>query len=158
MLKDVDPDLRKQAIKELKGAAAPLQAAARELIPDSRPLTNWYNWPKRGKNTGWDSAQAKRGVKVAFRSGRVRGQTRDVFPLLTLIQSNPAGAIYDIAGRSTRGKTVAGQNFIIGLEREGGKASRTMWPAVEKNVGRIEGDVEQAAERIMDAATRKLRE
>ena len=131
-LQKVDPELRKETIKGMKQAASPLEAAARSLIPDARPLTNWYGW--RG---GWDTTKAKRGIKVAFRGGRVKGQAGDVFPLLTLRQTDGAGAIFDIAGRSFPGRGSEGGPrgaAMIAKLDETRRASRSMWPAMEREM------------------------
>jgi hypothetical protein len=131
-LQKIDPDLRKEVIKGMKVAAAPLEAAARSLVPDARPLTNWYGW-----KGGWNPTTVRKGIKVAFRGGRVKGQDRDVFPLLTLRQTNAAGVIFDIAGRSFPGRGAEGGPrgaAMVAKLNETNNPSRSMWPAVERNM------------------------
>lgn len=149
-LQTVDPELRKEVIKGMKVAAAPLEASARALVPDSRPLTNWYGW-----KGGWDSVAAKKGIKVAFRGGRVKGQTQDVFPLLTLRQTNAVGAIYDIAGRSFPGRGSEGGargRAMVDKLAENGPASRTMWPAAEKQMPAVMS----ALEDVIDTVSKRI--
>jgi len=135
-LAKVDPELRKAVIKDMKAAAAPLEAAARANVP-ARPLTNWYGW-----KGGFDQGKAQKGIKAAFRGGKVRGKGGDHFPLLSLRQTNAGGAIFEMAGRaggSGKGSEGAarGQAMIAKLN-EHGTASRTLWPAVERNFGAVE--------------------
>lgn len=153
-LQRVDPELRKEVVKGMKKAASPLETAARQLVPETKPLTNWYNW--RG---GWDSSQVKRGIKVAFRGGRVRGQERDVFPLLTLRQTNAAGVIFDIAGRSFPGRrsegAARGRAMVDKLDQVA-PPSRSMWPAVEKNMDVVESALVDVIDTVSDRITREL--
>lgn len=153
-LQTLDPELRKEVVKGMKKAASPLEAAARSLVPATKPLTNWYNW--RG---GWDQAQVRKGIKVAFRGGRVRGQERDVFPLLTLRQTNAGGAIYDIAGRSFPGRRSEGAargRAMVDKLAQNGAPSRTMWPAVERNMDTVTGALEDVIQTVSNRITREL--
>ena len=153
-LQKIDPELRKEVVRGMKRAASPIENAARSVIPAAKPLTNWYNW--RG---GWDQAQVRKGVKVAFRGGRVRGEERDVFPLLTLRQTNAAGAIYDIAGRSFPGRgsegAARGRAMVDKLGQDG-RPSRYMWPAVERNMTTVTGELESVIETVSNRITAEL--
>jgi hypothetical protein len=146
VLSKVDPELRKAVIKDMKVAAKPLEAAARALIPDRSPLRNWGQWERNhrgGKGPGpWDTAKAKSGVKVAFRSGVPRGSSSDTIPVLTLRQTNGPGAIYDMAGRAkglgrNSEKAARGAQMIAKLSSDE-MASRSLWPAVENNFRYVE--------------------
>jgi hypothetical protein len=148
-LQKVDPELRKEVIKGMKVAASPLEAAARSLVPDARPLTNWYGW--RG---GWNTTTVRKGIKVAFRGGRVKGQDRDVFPLLTLRQTNAAGVIYDIAGRSSAG-TGSGVPMIQKLN-ETAHPSRSMWPAAERNMPAVTEALETIIGTVSNRISKEL--
>lgn len=148
-LAKTDPELRKAVIKDMKTAARPLEAAARALVP-VRPLTNWYGW--RG---GYQQPTVQRGIKVAFRAGKVRGKPNDHFPLLSLRQTNAGGAIFDMAGRTSRGKTPAGEAMIRKLD-EFGTASRTLWPAVERNFGVVEDGLKTAIDSMSDEINKQI--
>ena len=134
----VNPELKKATIKRMKQAGDPMVNEARSLFPAATPLSNWGNW--RG---GYDGTAVNRGVKVAYRGSKVRGSESNTIPLLTLRQTNAAGAIYDIAGRSSNGNTPSGRAFIAQL-RTNGVASRAMWPAAERNMDKVTGAVEDA--------------
>ena len=79
-LRRVDPELRKEVVREMKKAAKPMQATARALFPAAEPLRNWGNW--RG---GYDVSRVRSGVKVSFKGTRARD--RDVIPLLRCVRS-----------------------------------------------------------------------
>jgi hypothetical protein len=154
-LQKIDPELRKEVIKGMKTAAAPLEAAARSLIPDARPLTNWYGW-----KGGWNTAAVRKGVKVAFRGGKVRGVAGDVFPLLTLRQTNAAGAIFDIAGRSFPGRGAEGGPrgaAMVAKLNETAQPSRSMWPAVERNMPVVMSSLEGVVDTVSQRISKELR-
>lgn len=158
VLAKIDPELRKATIKDLKGAARPLEAAARALVPDRSPLTNWGQWEKNRKGGSgpgpWDTGKAKSGVKVAFRSGIPRGSRSDTIPVLTLRQTNGPGAIYDMAGRAKglgrrSEKAGRGAQMIQKLNTEA-TPSRSLWPAVENNFQHVEAGLTRAVETMSD--------
>lgn len=139
-LQKLDPELRKEVVKGMKQAASPLESAARSLIPDASPLTNWGTWLG-----GYDTAAVRKGIKVAFRGGKVKGQAGDVFPLLTLRQTNAAGVIYDAAGRSFPGRNSEGAQrgrAMVDKLARSGNASRSMWPAVERHMPQVQATLE----------------
>jgi hypothetical protein len=153
-LQKADPELRKAVIKDMKQAAAPLEAAARGLVPD-RPLTNWYGW-----KDGYNKGKVQKGIKVAFRGGKVKGKGGDHFPLLSLRQTNAGGAIFEMAGRAGgkgRGSEGGprGAAMINKLDTYG-TASRTLWPAVEKNFGAVESALEAAVNNMGNELSRML--
>jgi hypothetical protein len=144
-LSKVDPELRKAVLKDMKAAAAPLEAAARANVP-ARPLTNWGNWERNRTGHGgpgrFEQSKAQRGIKVAFRGGKVKGKSGDHFPLLSLRQTDWPGAIFEMAGRAggfgKRSEKAARGQMMIGKLNTFGTASRTLWPAVERNFGAVE--------------------
>jgi hypothetical protein len=151
-LQKVDPELRKETIKGMKAAATPLEAAARSLVPNQSPLRNWGTW--RG---GWDYGAVTKGIKVAFRGGKVRGYAGDVFPLLTLRQVNAAGVILDAAGRSFPGRGSEGGRrgaAMVAKLDQVRQASRSMWPAVERNMDTVTG----ALEDVIDTVSKRINE
>ena len=141
-LNKLDPGLRREIQKQMKDAANPLVTTARSLLPAASPLNNWGNWP-RGTGTYTRNAAA-RGIKIAYK-GRSDSST---IPLLTFLQSSVHGSIVDMAGRAG-GKTASGRAMIDKIKRETGKdASRTMYPAVFKNLPTVFQELEQAIEEV----------
>lgn len=148
-LKDVDPELRKQVVKAMKSAAAPAQRNVRGLLPNATPLSNWGTWPR---GLGYDGSKAKRGVKISHRAKARPGRTIPV----VAIKSTDAGAmIYDMAGRTSPGKTAQARAFIRNLNRLHGRASRSVWPGVTAAMPEIERGIDQAVEMTGRTISRK---
>lgn len=147
-LNKLDPGLRREIQKQMKDAASPLVTTARSLLPAASPLDNWGSWP-RGTG-GYTRNAAARGIKVAYK-GRSDSTT---IPLLTFTQENPAGVINDMAGRSFPGKgsegRTRGREMVEKLTRsnDGRTGSRTMYPAVFRNLPKVFRELEQAIEEV----------
>ena len=155
----IDPELKKQLVKEMKKAADPLVATARSLVPTAKPLTNWYGW-----KGGWDSSKVKRGIKVSQRNTAQRTQDRQqqqTIRLLALVQTNAAGAIYDMAGKA-EGKGRGSEGEKRGLEmiqklNQIDEPSRTLWPAAERRLGEVQDAVRDAIEDMERTINEELR-
>ena len=154
-LAKADPELRKAVIKDMKAAAQPLEAAARALVP-ARPLTNWGNWEyQRTGHAGpgrFVQSKAQKGIKVAFRAGKVKGKSGDHFPLLSLRQTDGPGAIYEMAGRAggagKRSENEARGHMMISKLDSFASPSRTLWPTAEKNMPVVEKALLEAIDRM----------
>jgi len=149
----VDKELKKELVRSMKKAADPLVNEARSLVPTAKPLTNWYNWGSTtNRNIGpYVPGKVKRGIKVSQRNTAQRtrsGQQQEKIKLLALVQTNAAGAIYDMAGKAGgAGKgsenAARGRAMIRKLD-ESRTASRTLWPAAEKRLGDVQDAVKDA--------------
>ena len=154
----VDPELKKQLVKEMKTAADPLVALARSLVPDATPLSGWGNW-----KGGWNTAKVRRGIKVSQRNTAQRGtggKREETIRLLALISSSAPGAIYDMAGRAGgggRGSENAdrGRAMIEKLD-EIDRSSRTLWPAAERKLGDVQKAVRDAIEEMEQTLQKEL--
>ena len=163
VLGQIEPQLRKQAIKEIKSAGDAIVQEARSLVPTVKPLTNWYNW-----KGGFIPAKVRRGIKVAYRGSAQRD--RNTIDLLTVRQTDPAGAIFELAGfrngsKGGDGSPVpgAGRVFIEQLrkgERDGAtwqpKARRTLWPAIARHRDEVREAVQTAVDNVIKTTNRKL--
>lgn len=138
-LKAIDPELRKEAAKRIRAIGRSVAADAKAQILDV-PLSGWAH---QGR-TGFRPAQVRQGISARIKFSAKRTETE--IPLMTLRQKNPAGEIFDMAGRSSSGATPSGQAMIRGLNARGGRASRYMWPTVERNLSRVTAELEAAAE------------
>jgi len=141
----VDPELRKATINNMKKAGEPMAQDARSLFPSASPLSNWGNWTTpKGRVIGpYNPAKVKRGVKIAYKGSKVRGSDKNTIPLLTMRQTDAAGAIVDMAGRRSNGNGANGRAFVNAM-RSLGVASRAMWPAAQRNMDRVTAAVEDA--------------
>lgn len=128
LLKDFDPELRKAMDREIRGFLKPLASEAKGLIPAQPPLRNWAREPLKadsrwGHWRRWDASQIASGINV--RQGGKRFKGRAVVSMWRLNNRNAAGAIYELTGRSSSGKTPQGKAFVAGIERKGGHTNRT---------------------------------
>ena len=153
----VDKSLRRAMGKEIRAAADPLKKAAQRRLPDA-PLSGWTSG-----RYAYSQAKARSGVKIKIGGrGRSSGGTGSVFggttesPLVTMVQSNAGGAVYDMAGRKSSGTSPQGRAFISGLNRHGG-GSRSMWPAAEEQLSTVEKTVEAAVKSVEKQANIRLR-
>jgi hypothetical protein len=149
ILKDIDPALGRAANKTMKKAAEPMVQEARSNIPEVPTGTSksgrpyWGTWGG-SSDRSWSASAAKRGIvsKVNVRKGR--GAHDRV--LLSMIQRNAAGAIFDYAGASgaytvgARGSAFTGSRGL-GLN---GKPSRSMWRAAEAKLPMVMSGLDAA--------------
>lgn len=151
-LKQIDPELRKQAVKEMRTAAQPLVTEVRAGMPQ-QPLNGW----KEEGELGWRENKVKQTVKLKFGGRKVRGQGGNQYPLLRLIIGSPAGAAFDKAGRRNAPRTPQGRSFIDALDAKYGQASRRAWPAAEKNLDRIQRGVIDAIDKAAAEVNKEIR-
>ena len=107
-LKEIDPDYRKEMLKQVKKAGDPVLVAARSFIPTKPPLSGMGRGSliKGREGTKWSSDMAAAGFKimtnrsgqkersVKFKSGEVIDFKAQPYQLLTLRQKDAAGAIW----------------------------------------------------------------
>ena len=138
-IKLIDPTLVKVAQKQMKAAGEIIAQDARSRIPDvptgvsrtGRP--HWGKWGGTSDRT-WNAATARRGIKTRYRAPRKDRPSER--PIISVVQENAAGAVYDMAGKNWKyvknEKIAAG--FIGAMNRS---PSRTMWPAAEANMSSV---------------------
>jgi hypothetical protein len=124
-LKETDRKLLRSTQASMRRAASPMVAQVKSMTPSASPLSGWVH---KGR-TGWRQSEVLAGVSTAV-GGRALSST--VWPLLSLQQKNPAGMIYDWAGRTNAGKRPL-QQFVKLLPALGGvkgsQYSRVLFPA-----------------------------
>lgn len=145
----IDPELAKAARARLKETAAPLVAAARQLVPAPSPLSRW----KAGGRIGWEAGRARSAITAKPSTAAPRGRR---IKLLSVVQANPAGAVFDMAGRASGGRTPQGQAFIRNLNARYGTASRAMWRAAEQTRPQVEQALQTAVRDVEDTLSRRL--
>lgn len=146
-LKSIEPELRKELVRDLKAVAKPVQAAVVARIPNNPPLRGMNG---RGRMSWNNSVNYKgrrvpaKSVQVKFRSGGSR--RAGVTSLLSVQAMSPVVAMIDMArhGRTEQGKVM--------VSRLGSHASRYVWPAAESALPQAEA----AAQRILNAASLKI--
>lgn len=136
MLKELDPEARKRTVKKFKELAEPILSTAKHLVPDETPMRNWRETPamhatSRG-GRGWPEWRNVDG-SLTIRVGGRSTKKKRVWPLVSLHQKSPAGAIYDL---SMKAKT-KGYMEKINEASGGRKASRTVWASVDQHSTKI---------------------
>lgn len=111
-LKDIEPALRKEAMKSIRDAARPMKAAIEAKLPTQAPLSHMDN----DGRLGWRNADRRVKIKVGGRKGR----GRDEWPLLRLSLVSAPISLFDMAGRKT-------SNPLASQLNRYGDASRAAW-------------------------------
>lgn len=170
-LKDIDPNhvkaMRKEIITEIK----PLYTMIKQAIPNSRPMSGMVH----NGRTRWNQPVRVTG-KMSYRR---RGNKSTLVSIRTV---SPAVEMADMAGRvgkfdvgregaysgfsaeynfrgSPRRHVLNGQgrNFVDVLDaRVGKKASRFVWPSVEKNKDYIVERLRKILDRYAEMVNRRL--
>jgi len=161
-LRQFDPDALKEMNKTIYAALKIAQVDARQLAPSVTPLSGWAKPVKAGK---WDRLTfAAKPVKIGIRTKIDRARKRGTWTskAYLLINANPAGAIYETAGRKNpQGKNAQGARFINAIESQSGitvrgKQGRIAYKAVEENREEIVAKSNAAIEKAEAAVNRKL--
>ena len=152
-LRKIEPDLARQLPREMRHVAKPVVQTARALIPAQRPLSNWGQW---GERLDW-SRKAVTGISATtdVRAGKYsKGQIN----LLAITQKNPAGAVFENAGRHPNAQTARGRAFIRNLENKYGAPDkgRYLWLAVENNLGYLNRELQDVIDRWSEELERTL--
>ena len=135
ILKQADPDLRKQMDKEIRSFLNPVSSLAKTKVPGS-VLSGWTpeaegsgKWSAKA----WDQSKVVRGIGIRQGGARKRGSATSAAWRIT--NANAAGAIYELAGLKSKGKTPAGRTFVEMLMKRGGRPSRLIWKAWDEKGG-----------------------
>lgn len=118
----------------------------------------------RGGKTRWNPSKVKSGIRFRMGGPPKRQRKHRTYRMFSIIQGDPAGAIYDMAGKKG-GAYNPDKQFEESLrksEREhktgGGKGpSRYMWPAVEGSIPKMESEILEIVDEIGRKVNRQLR-
>jgi len=144
-LKQIDPEARKQFAKDAKQIASPIVVAAQGSYPAQALSGMKYRWTQNGRQLlPWDARKARRGITVKVDAGRKKDG------VVTVIQKDPAAAIYDIAGRGTSNR------FGDALTAFAGNPSRVMWPAAEAHITDVQQEMTKAIEQVAKEIERRI--
>lgn len=139
-LKSIDPEYRKQFNRDAKSIVAPLLAEAKGNYPQM-PLSGMkYKWTDaRGRTLlPWTTNKVRSGVK--FKTSTRRNKAA----VLYVTQSDPAGAIFEVAGLAN-----PGTNFNSNLRT---RTPRVLWPTAERHLP----DVQQGLSDLVRDVMRKV--
>ena len=178
-MKEIDPDLRKQFMRDAKTIGRQAEQLIKPMLPTTAPLSG-MNYS--GGRLGWNSQVGKSGVVAAnktmvqFRTatgGNTRGGTSSLVSVKVVA---PMTVIADIAGRSGSrvGRGSKGDGFSAAftdrygnlvrhrlngqgegmISKLGGRGSRFAWPAIEQHKSQLEADVEAIVKKYVEIANR----
>lgn len=153
-LRRIDPVLRVKAVNKIKAAGAELvQIGAARYTADTG-LSGW----KRTGRLGYDPGKVRKGVKIQVGGRTPRGA--NAFPIVTMVQANAGGALWDIAGlrggSKGRGAPKGRPNFVDELNRRHGPAQRGLWRAQTEIAAKASDKLVEALEDVAAQVNRKL--
>ena len=144
---------------------APVIADAKSNLPAGIGQTQMRGFNRKWRNImPWDKAVANRGITVKIDTRKARkknlqnGVQYETVGAFIIQQKNPAGIVFDIAGRGGRSTSSQTRNgfkydwnntLIENLAKTfPTNPSRTMYPAVEKNKDNIEAAIKNITEQV----------
>ena len=180
-MKVFSPNALKEYKKEVKAAAGIIVKVARGSIPAEPPMRNWRKIPAkksrgtprphsnpRSKPRGelgsdpstigwpvWDTNAIRKGIKVTTSKDRDTGSVKA--SLLRVENQSASGAIFEVAGRRSRGASPSGVQFIRNLTRFS-NASRAIWRAYDQNQDTVTESVQQAIDKAIAQFQRDVAE
>jgi hypothetical protein len=164
-LNKLAPDLRRQITKDYRAFMKPTIADARSNMPAGIGQTQMRGFGRKWRHImPWDKAVANRGITVKIDTRKARKRNLDkgiqfeTVGAFIIQQKNPAGIVFDIAGRGGKSSSFQLRNgirydwnntLIENLaETFPNNPSRAMYPAVEKNSDNIEAAIKSITENI----------
>jgi hypothetical protein len=179
-LREIDPELRKQLVRDAKGVGKKAQSIIKPAIPPTAPLSGMMK--SRG-SFGWNT-QSYKGKPIPANTTQVRFRTSSsggarVTSLVSVRVPAPMTVIADLAGRSgtyvNKGYKETGysrpytdrwgnlrrhrlngqgQAMIDGL---GGRGSRFLWPSIVRQRPALDKEVQQIINNYIEVVNRKFK-
>jgi hypothetical protein len=146
-LNQVEPGYRKAYVANMKEIAKPMTDAMQSQYDDSKfPSGTQRNWSPGGRQVfPLSASKAVRGVGV-----RVNNKKKGA--AFSVMQKNPAAAIFDIAGRGN--VNPLGTAFSTKFGRS---ASRVIWPVFEAKISDLTIEVQKVVNGVMAEANKNLK-
>lgn len=158
-LKNFDKDAVKEFNKVINSELRKAKQDAQGFVASKPPLSGWNTQPARNPRSrggagwpAWDQSVIRAGITSSKAEGKVNRAKGYTTSAGSLKNKSAAGAIYELAGRTSRGTGT----FISNLENKEEKASRLIWKSVDKNKDRIIQNVSQAFEKAKQVLQKNL--
>ena len=162
-LQKMDPVLRREAVKRLKGDVQPIVSAIKAKMPQA-PLSNWVAPKQSSARRGtvsagrsgaagtpyWQAGKAKSGVRSSVKKQSAR-QMKGKAILVSVRQSNGAGEVFDMAGKRTNSV------FTRNLTAKWGGPSRLMWTTAERHKPAVVASINKSVVNMSDIINEELR-
>lgn len=167
-LGEIDRKLKNAAIARIRAAGSDIVAVARTEYPTTNEVKSDLEGWSQGGRLGYDKPKVDAGVKI-----KVGGKTprnANAYAIVTLVQDNAGGALYDIAGlRDGRKGKPSGPDrlnrkrqpkqskaFIQALNNGFGNAQRGLWPKRREIAALAQGNLRKALDQVAESVNRKL--
>ncbi len=142
VLQRLNPELRKDLIRDMKKVAKPVTDAIKGNYTDELLSGTTRTWAPRGRTIfPYSRGKAAAGVKVSASASK-RTQT-----ILAISQKDPAASVFDMAGRKTANRL--GQAFDTRFPAP----SRVMWRSYEQADEGMLDEIRQVVARVEDSLT-----
>lgn len=146
-LSKIDKTVRRQFTKDATNVARPIIDEAVKEYPDEALSGMARSWKHRGRELfPYDRRRAIRGLRVKVDTRRNRGGAA-----IKIVQSNPAAAILETAGKKTSNQL--GDN----LTRKFQRASRLLWPIADRKLPEVQDEMQALVLKAMHQVQREVR-
>lgn len=153
----IDSKVRFQAVNKIKAAGESLLAAPRANYPMAAPMRNWSQTGRLGYNP----SKVQSGVQIQV-GGRTPREA-NAYAVVTLVQKNAGGALFDIGGLrgGSQGDTSGNkkkrqEKFLANLNHGYGPAQRGLWRSVREVRANANAALMEALEAVAAEVNRKL--
>lgn len=104
---------------------------------------------------GYDDPIVKAGIRVKRKRQKKTGNELRSF--VVIANTTPLGAIWEVAGRASEGKTPAGRAMIRNIDnRDPGGASRTVWRALDSNREQVQDEIAEQIDKARKLCQRQI--
>ena len=134
-LEVIDKSAAKNINKTITGVAKRVVVDATYLTPYNNPLSGWGKWTssRDNRDLSFDSGAVAKGFRVQRSNFRRRGVSAGLG--YDVVQSNAAGAIFEVMGDGSRVTDKSGQNMVDVVNRRfPRKQPRTLIGAYYRNM------------------------
>lgn len=168
-LKEYDKGALRRFNKVINDQLKQVETDARRIIDfvgndvSSAPMRGWVTTygPVRPKTTTRGGAGfppwVPGNIKAGIRKSRAQGRVRPDYTTSAgaVINKSPAGVIFEVAGRRSKGKGIRGQQFVRNLQNWG-RASRLVWRIVDRDRQKVVDAVVKAQREANEMLQKRL--
>lgn len=146
-LRKIDPEARKQFLKDAKKIAAPIMDAAKANYPTEALSGMSRKWStKEGRQLfPYTATAARKGVQLKLDT-RARSSG-----LIKVVQKDVAASIFEIAGKKNPAAA-----FNARLSAKNGRPTRVIWPAAENKLTQVQSEMLDALREVEKLITKEL--
>jgi hypothetical protein len=139
-LNKLDPTFRREFSQGARQITKPVVDEAKSTYWVEALSGMTRNWSQNGRPLfPYYQQEAQKGIKTQVSTAKKNRS------LISIVQKNRAAAIIEVAGKA--GHNDAGVNFNKNLTDALGPPMRLMWPALDKNLGKVQREVSALVDR-----------